>query len=94
MINKPHLAKLIARRTDMTQLKALEMLDAALDIIKKNLIEHNKISLAGFGTLSVKTRQAKSVRNPNTKELMTIPDRHVIQFVTASEFKKALGTLQ
>ncbi len=94
MINKPELAKLIARRTDMTQVKAMEMLEAALDIIKKNLAKHEKISLAGLGTFSVKTRKSKSVRNPKTKELMTIPDRHIVQFAAATDLRQALGNLQ
>ena len=65
----------IAKETGIPQSKAEEVVKAigyiATDAFKANAGE--KITLPGIGTIKVKSRSARSGRNPRTNEAIEIP---------------------
>ncbi len=77
-MNKSELAAKLAKKADMTQAKATEVVNAIFDtkdgqgIIATELDAGRKVSLPGFGSFGTKYRGARTGRNPATGETITI----------------------
>ncbi len=89
-MNKGDLAKEIAKKTCLSKAKAWDILNATFDAIKGSLKKGQKVSLIGFGTWQVKTRKARTGRNPRTGETINIKARKVPTFSAGAELKKAV----
>ena len=69
------------------------VISAFLDSLKDAIIEINpddRIELRGFGTFGVKTRKARTARNPKTGEIVNVPARKGAYWKPGSEIKGAL----
>ena len=88
-MNKTEMAKKLAKKTDLTQAKAAEVIDAIFStkpgegIIAVELDAGRKVSIAGFGTFATKSRSARPGRNPATGETIQIPARKYAKFTPA-----------
>ena len=71
-MNKTELAKKLAGRTELSQAKAQEVVEAIFDtnpgkgIIAVELDAGREVSIAGFGKFDTKFRSARMGRNPAT----------------------------
>lgn len=92
-MNKTEMAKKLAAKTDLTQAKAAEVIDAIFStkpgegIIAVELDAGRKVSIAGFGTFATKSRSARMGRNPATGETIQIPARKYAKFTPAKGLK-------
>jgi DNA-binding protein HU-beta len=88
-MNKTEMAKKLAKKTDLTQAKAVEVIDAIFStepgegIIAVELDAGRKLTVAGFGTFDTKSRSARQGRNPATGETITIPAKKYATFKPA-----------
>ncbi len=89
-MNKGQLAAEIAKKTKTSKAKAWETVNAAFDAIKASLKKGQKVQLVGFGTWQVKTRKARTGRNPQTGETIQIKARKVPTFSAGAELKNAV----
>lgn len=69
----------------MTKADATKALNAFLDVVMDALKKGEKVTLVGFGTLSVAERAARTGINPVTKEAIEIPARKVVKFKPSTE---------
>ncbi len=72
-MNKSELIAVTAEKSGMTKKDAERALNAALDVITAQLVAGNRVQLSGFGIFEVKTREARTGRNPRTKQAIEIP---------------------
>lgn len=56
--------------------------------ISGELISGNKYTIAGLGTFNVKVRAAKKGRNPQTGEVVDIPEHKAVTFKPSPNFIK------
>jgi DNA-binding protein HU-beta len=63
----------LAKRTDTTQTKADDSLNAVLDLIQETLVKGEKLTLTGFGTFEVRERKARNGVNIRTGKPIKIP---------------------
>ena len=89
-MNKGELAGELARKLNLSKVKALETLNATFESIRSTLKKGQKVQLVGFGTFSVKQRKARLGRNPKTGEQIQIKARRVPAFQAGAELKNAL----
>lgn len=71
-MNKTELVDDVARKADLSKVKANEAVNAVLDAIGAALKEGDSVVLTGFGTFSVRERPARAGHNPKTGEAMEI----------------------
>ena len=71
-MNKGDLINKIAEGAKITKAQATDALNAVLDSIAAELKGDGKVTLIGFGTFSVSKRDARSGRNPQTGQTITI----------------------
>ena len=84
-MNKAELISAMAAGADMTKADATKALNAFLDVVMDALKKGEKVTLVGFGTLSVAERAARTGINPATKETIEIPARKVVKFRPSTE---------
>ena len=72
-MNKAELVSAIADKAELSKKDAEAALKAFTDVIAEELKKGEKIQLVGFGTFEVSERAARTGRNPQTGEEMTIP---------------------
>ena len=72
-MNKTELIAEIAVKAGLSKKDAEKALNATVDTVAAALAAGDKVQLVGFGSFEVKTREARTGRNPRTKETIQIP---------------------
>ena len=90
-MNKSELIEAIATSADLPKAVAGRALDAVIESVTSALKENDSVVLVGFGTFSVKDRAARSGRNPQTGDPITIPASKVPSFKAGKALKDALN---
>jgi len=89
-MNKAELVDMLASKTGMTKKAASDALDTILDAVVSALKSGDKVTITGFGTFEVRQRKARTGRNPQTGESITIPARRVAAFRAGKGLKDAV----
>ena len=89
-LHKPELAENIARRTKLTRAQANEVITAFTDQISAAMARGETVSLTGFGSFNVRQRQARTGRNPQTGETISIPAHRTVGFRAGKSLRDAL----
>lgn len=89
-MNKTQLVDLLAKNTALTKTSVEDVLNATIDLIKKNVKKGEDVTLVGFGTFTRAKRKARLGRNPQTGNEIKIPAMTVPRFRPGKEFKDAL----
>jgi len=89
-MNKAQLIEVVAKAANVTKVDAENVLNVALDSIKKSVKKGEDVTLIGFGTFTKSKRQARTGRNPQTGKEITIPAMTVPKFRPGREFKDAM----
>ncbi len=86
-MNKSDLVDAVAASADLSKASAGRAVDAVLGGIGDALGSGQTVSLVGFGTFSVRHRQARMGRNPQTGEAMHIAASKVPGFKAGKGLK-------
>ena len=90
-MNKSELIDAIAASADLPKAAAGRALDAVVDSITDALKKDDSVSLVGFGTFSVKSRAARTGRNPQTGQPINIAAAKVPSFKAGKALKDAVN---
>lgn len=90
-MNKGDLINKIAENANLSKAQATDALNAVLDGITESLKEGEKVTLIGFGTISVNRREARTGRNPQTGESIKIAAKNVVKFKPGKELSEAVN---
>ena len=89
-MNKAELIEVIAAKSNLTKKDAEAALNATVDAVKEALKAGDKVSLVGFGSFAVKTRAARTARNPKTGESIQVAAAKVPTFAAGKALKDAV----
>jgi integration host factor subunit beta len=70
---------------------AEKIVEALFDEITATMARGDRVELRGFGTFSVKVREARTGRNPMTGALVSVPKKSHPFFKTGKEMKERLN---
>ena len=85
-MNKKEMAAKLAKKTGLSQAKAIEVLNAIFDskpgkgIIAVELDAGRKVTIPGFGTFGTKTRAARTGTNPSSGKPINIAAKKYAYF--------------
>lgn len=79
-MNKAELVAAVAAKTEITKVKAAEVIDAALEAAVEALKKGENVQVLGFGTLAVVKKAARQGVNPATGAKINIPAKKVVKF--------------
>jgi len=92
-VNKTEMAQKLAKKADITQAKAAEIVDIIFSsepgqgIIAVELDADRDVSISGFGKFETRRRKAREGRNPATGETIHIPATKYAAFKPAKGLK-------
>ena len=89
-MNKTELIKTIATKAELNNKQASAALEAITSSVVEALKADDKVSLLGFGTFEVRTRAARTGRNPATGEAIEIAESKVPAFKPGKALKDAV----
>jgi DNA-binding protein HU-beta len=84
-MNKAELIDAMASQSGLTKADAKKALDAYIGATTEALKGGDRVSLVGFGSFSVTTREERKGRNPQTGKEITIPAKKVVKFKAGAE---------
>jgi nucleoid DNA-binding protein len=90
-MRKADIVRRIAEATDLTQVKAEDVVAAVFDEIKNALQQGDAVILRRFGSFEVRDKRARIGRNPKTGQEAAIPARRVVRFKSGKPFKEAVN---
>lgn len=90
-VTKAEVVRLLMEKSGLARKEAVEAVEVFLDCVKKGLVEGEKVSLVGFGTFLVKSKNSRNGRNPRTGEVIHIPDKKVAIFKPGKAFRDAVN---
>lgn len=90
-MNKTELIALAAENSGLAKKDAERVINATLDAVTNSLMNGEKVQLSGFGTFDVKSREARTGRNPHTKAAIEIPATRVPVFKASKAMRDLIG---
>ncbi len=90
-MNKTELIAAVAEKAGLTKKDAERALNAAFDAITASLVAGDKVQVSGFGIFEAKKREARTGRNPRTKETIQIPATRTPAFKASKTLKDAVA---
>lgn len=91
MMNKTELVEAIASNVEMTKTDVDKVVTAFVEEVTAALVKGDKVTLKGFGNFEVRTRGARTGRNPRTGEAMPIAESKAPAFKASSALKKVVN---
>ena len=89
-MNKTELIAAVAEKAELSKKDAEAAITAMVDAITEALSQEEKVQLVGFGSFDVKSRAARTGRNPRTKEIVEISASKAPVFKAGQAFKDAI----
>ena len=90
-MNKAELINVVAEKAGLSKKDTEKAVTALIATLTAELVAGEKVSLVGFGNFDVKTREARTGRNPKTKEEIQIPATRIPQFKAGKALKDAVA---
>ena len=90
-MNKAELIDAVANATGANRSAASDAVDAVLSSIQKSLVSGEKVTLPGFGTFEVRSRAARTGRNPQTGETIQVQASKAPAFKAGAALKNAVN---
>ena len=87
MINIKEIAAYVAANNGISKAAAEGVVKDAFAFIKDTVAEGGVVNLDKFGKFEQDVRAARTGRNPATGEVMQIPEKKVVKFKVAKDFK-------
>ncbi len=87
VITKSEMLNKIVEATGLKKKEVVSVLEAENNLLCKVLKKEKKYKLQGMGIFSVKKRNARMARNPQTGEMVKVKAKTVIKFRVSKDLK-------
>ena len=90
-LTKADIAEAIWNKTDIPKWRSAELVDSIFEAIKETLESGEDVLISGFGKFSVKEKQERTGRNPQTGEPMMLAPRKVVTFYCSGRLRDKIN---
>lgn len=87
-MTKNELTEKVAKRASLTKGAAADAVEAVFSLISDSLNRGEKVVISGFGTFLIRSRVARRGRNPQTGEVIQIPQKKLPGFIAGKTLKR------
>ncbi len=91
-MNKEELVQELAKKTNISQKKAAEVVTSLVESIQTAVSKGKKVTLVGFGTFEVAERAARTGQNPQTGKAIEIPASKAPKFKAGKALKDTVNS--
>ncbi len=93
-MNKKKLARELAKRHNLTNVKAELIVKDIFQIISEELATNGRVDLVNFGIFLTITRKARKLKMPNSDKVIQLNDTKVIKFRASKNLKKVVNEVK
>ncbi|MDQ2972393.1 MAG: HU family DNA-binding protein [Pseudomonadota bacterium] len=90
-MNRKELVDALAAKTSLSKADTDHAIGALLEIISDTLKKGESLSLVGFGSFEVRSRAARTGRNPKTGTAVALSGKHVPHFKPGKELRERVN---
>jgi integration host factor subunit alpha len=90
-LTKDKLANRLQTQLGLNKKESLELLEGLLDIMKDTLTQGEDLLISGFGKFSVRQKNERRGRNPQTKESLILAARTVLVFKASKVLRELIN---
>ncbi|QSQ26534.1 integration host factor subunit beta [Pyxidicoccus parkwayensis] len=83
--------RIVARAPHVPRREVEAIVHAVFDCMCQALVAGKRIELRGFGVFSIRTRRARTGRNPKTGQSVSVPERRTLSFAAGKELRERLN---
>ena len=81
----------VSEGTGLTKVEIEAVLNGFINSITESLKRGERVDLRGFGTFIIKQRAARDARNPATREIVQLQERHIPAFKVSKILKEVVN---
>lgn len=89
-MTKNELIEKVAKKSHLTKRATDDAINATFNIISDALVRGEKVVISGFGTFLIRSRAARRGRNPQTGQVIQIPQKKTPGFTAGKTLKRAI----
>ncbi|MDX9714293.1 MAG: integration host factor subunit alpha [Dissulfurispiraceae bacterium] len=89
-MTKADIVNNVFEKVGLPRNEAQELVETVFESIKQTLMAGESIKISGFGTFSVRKKNARIGRNPKTKQEVEITPRRVVTFKASDQLKEGV----
>ncbi|HEX9638604.1 MAG TPA: HU family DNA-binding protein [Acidobacteriota bacterium] len=78
------------RHGGLSKAEAADLVDVIFNIIKRRLVQHERVQIVNFGIFEVRNKRGREGRNPRTGEKIQIRQRRTLVFRPSRYFQDAV----
>ncbi|TET63089.1 integration host factor subunit alpha [Candidatus Aerophobetes bacterium] len=90
-LTKADIIESIYNQIGLSKTKSTQVIESALEIIKKTLENGEDVLISGFGKFSVKEKRGRRGRNPHTGEDLMLGERRIVRFKCSGRLRDKLN---
>lgn len=90
-MNKSEFVNKYAQAMRVSKAEAERHVRCFVELVKDALCRGESVNFTGFGQFKVKKRPSRQVRNPQTGQLMQVPEKIVPNFSAGKELKQSVN---
>ena len=90
-MTKSDIIREVSEGTGLTKVEIEAVLDGFIKSISESLKRGERVDLRGFGSFIIKQRAARSARNPATREIVHLQERHIPAFKVSKILKEIVN---
>jgi integration host factor subunit alpha len=90
-VTKADIVERLYERVGLPKQEVSDVVESVFELMKGKLEAGEKVKISGFGNFTVRTKQARRGRNPQTGETITLPGRRVLSFKASPLLKDAVN---
>ena len=83
--------KVYVSHPNLTKVKAYDVVETLLQLIKNSLENGNDVLLSGLGKFYVKDKSSRRGRNPQTGDALMLDARRVVTFKPSGKLRKKVN---
>ena len=90
-VTKAHIIENLFSKNLFTKTESAHIIETLFELIKQSLQNGEEVMISGFGKFSVKEKQQRRGRNPQSGEPMTVSPRRVVTFHYSAVLKEKMN---
>ncbi|SPJ16168.1 integration host factor (IHF), DNA-binding protein, alpha subunit [Syntrophobacter sp. SbD2] len=90
-LTKAHIVEALFAQNIFTKPESAQIIDTLFELIKQSLQNGEEVLIRGFGKFSVREKQGRRGRNPQTGEQMTLAPRKVVTYKCSNVLRAGMN---
>ena len=93
-MTKKEIVKTISDETGLNQQQIKAIVQKTFNAIVTTLVDEGRIELRNFGVFQVRTRAARTARNPRTGRQVEVPEKFVVTFKPGKIMEEKVNSIE